>query len=177
MSIYAVAPPADRNASTGHLKQLGIDPFIHPPQPSIENRSYPNPNGGPPYAANFFDQNPWEGHNGPCAYGERADKLLWEDMPIDPLITKSHRDWVANRQQWSATSTYLPESIEPTLNWRGLRLPEPVPQSCARGELTEYGPADLNIFVTTQRRKCGNPVLAPQEQAHDFKLPFSAYGF
>ena len=60
---------------------------------------------------------PWEGRDGPCGYGEEVDKIYWEDMPIDSEIIESHNNWVNNRRQWSGTSKYLQESIEPTVDW------------------------------------------------------------
>ena len=74
------------------------------------------------------------------------EDTYWNDMPIDSEIIKSHRAWVSNRRQWSGTSKYLQENIEPTVDWIGIKPggigpPEPVPQNCARAQLTEYGPA------------------------------------
>ena len=113
-------------------------------------------------------------------------KSIWDDMPIDAEIIKSHRTWVNNRRQWSGVSKYLQESIEPTVNWIGIKPggigpPEPVPQSCSRAELTEYGPADFSQFITQERRRCGNPVVKPSEMDHSYQPGgvgnFSMYGF
>lgn len=125
---------------------------------------------------------PYEGRDGPCAYGQQTDNIYWEDMPIDSEIVKSHREWVSNRRQWSGVSKYLQESIEPTPHWIGIKPggigpPEPVPQNCSRAELTEYGPADYEQFITSQRRRCGQPVTRPSEMAHEHALPFSFFGF
>lgn len=122
---------------------------------------------------------PFEGTDTPCSYGQLLDKYYWEDAPIDSQTRKSHLDWVNNRKEWSGTSRYKQETIELSIpsGWRGIRLPEPVPQSCDRAELTEYGPADLATFVTQQRRRCGDPVLAPKEMANVPALPFRSYGF
>ena len=115
----------------------------------------------------------------PCGYGPQLDKLYWQDAPIDAQTRQSHLDWVNNRKQWSGTSSYLQESIEVVVpsGWIGLRTPEPVPQSCSRGEITEYGPADYAQFVTHERRTKGNPVLNPREMCHVKPLSFCAYGF
>jgi len=115
-------------------------------------------------------------------YGQEMEKLYWEDMPIDPEIVKSHKAWVDNRRQWSGTSKYLQESIEPSVNWIGIKPggigpPEPVPQSCNNTQLTEYGPADFSVFVTQERRRCGNPVLNPAEMANEGARPYCMYGF
>ena len=97
-------------------------------------------------AVPVLDYDPYEGKDGPCGYGQEMDKLYWEDMPIDTEIINSHKSWVSNRRQWSGVSKYLQESIEPTVDWRGIKSgmrgpPEPIPQNCSRAELTEYGPA------------------------------------
>ena len=126
---------------------------------------------------------PWEGRDGPCGYGEEVDKIYWEDMPIDSEIIESHNNWVNNRRQWSGTSKYLQESIEPTVDWIGIKPggigpPEPIPQNCGRAEITEYGPADFETFITQQRRKCGNPIINPMEMAAEYRSnSFSSYGF
>ena len=145
-------------------------------------------NWGPSSSGTIKDLNPimnvdpWEGRDGSCAYGAEMDKIYWEDLPIDSEILKSHRQWVSNRGQWSGTSKYLQESIEPTVDWRGIKPggrgpPEPIPQSCARAEITEYGPSDFATFVTQERRRCGDPVLRPLEMEHFDAPPFSYYGF
>lgn len=122
---------------------------------------------------------PYEGSDTPCAYGQLVDQYYWENVPIDAATRKSHLDWVNNRELWSGTARYKQETIEfqPPSGWLGIRLPEPVPQSCSRAELTEYGPADFVTFVTEQRKKCGQPVLNPKEMAHVPSLNFAAYGF
>lgn len=125
---------------------------------------------------------PFEGaHKGDtaCAYGERLDKLYWEDAPIDAQARKSHSDWVNNRKEWSGTSRFKQETIEVSVpsGWRGIRLPEPVPQSCDRAELTEYGPADFAGFVTEQRKRCGAPVISATGMANVQRLPFKMFGF
>ena len=84
-------------------------------------------------------------------------------------LRKSHYEWVDNRRAWSGVSKYLQESIEPVVNWRGIRLPEPTPQNCNRAELTEYGPADFTYFVTQQRLRTGDPVVNPKEMAGCFR--------
>ena len=130
---------------------------------------------------------PWEGRNGTCGYGEEMDKLYVENAPVNEEIVKSHREWVDNRRAWSGVSKYLQESIPVVTDWRGIRLPQPTPQSCSRAELTEYGPADFTYFVGTQTKKLYDPVLNPQEMAGMFRQNsvenggctsgFSMYGF
>ena len=122
---------------------------------------------------------PYNGQDTPCNYGSQVDKYYWEDSPITTQARQSHLDWVNNRKEWSGTARYKQETIEVSVpsGWQGIRLPEPVPQSCDRAELTEYGPADFATFVTEQRKKCGNPVLSASVMAHVPRLPFRAYGF
>jgi len=138
-------------------------------------------NWGPSHHGPLFDVNPWEGKDA-CGYGTEMDQTYWNDMPIDSEIMESHKAWVSNRKEWSGTSKYLQESIEPTVDWIGIKPggigpPEPVPQSCNREQLTEYGPSDFSTFITQQRRRCGNPVVKPSEMANEGALPFSYYGF
>ena len=119
-------------------------------------------------------------NNGPYVGG--TDKSYWEEMPIDNEIVKSHNEWVANRRKMAGVSRYKPESIEPTTNWVGLKpggicMPEPVPQRSNRAELTEYGPADFQQNITSQRLRCGKPVTRPSEMANSHALPFNFYGF
>ena len=39
------------------------------------------------------------------------------------------------------------------------------------------GISDFSVFVTQERRRCGDPVLKPAEMAHEGAPPFSMYGF
>lgn len=142
---------------------------------------------------------PWEGYDGPCGYNSHMRNLFVNAAPVNDSIVQSHMEWVDNNKPWSGTSANMQLAPVPVLNWRGLRLPQPVPQSCNRAELTEYGPGDLTYFVGSQVKKCDNPVLNPQEMAGMGRaqalgealgltdaqvmvqaaglLPFSLYGF
>ena len=113
----------------------------------------------------YTTADPYE-NGGPCNYGgEMWNRFVNEDAPVNEEIRKSHFEWVDNRRAWSGVSKYLQESIEPVVNWRGIRLPDVVPQNCNRAELTEYGPADFTYFITQNRLKTGNPIVDPKEMA------------
>lgn len=136
----------------------------------------------------YVDHDPYESQGGPCGYGEELwNRFVNEDAPINTAIRESHDEWVSNRRAWSGVSKYLQDSIPVVVDWRGIRTPEPTPQSCNRAELTEYGPADLEYWVTETRKRTGNPVISPKEMGGCFRqagtgvgcsnLPFSLYGF
>lgn len=154
---------ADAALKRAEMEAMGTDATIFDYEPLLQVEPYEGASGG----------------DTPCNYGSQVDRRYWQDAPIDAQSRKSHLDWVNNRREWSGTARYKQEAIEVVVpsGWRGLRPPEPVPQSCDRGELTEYGPADFAEFVTSHRKKCDNPVLSARAMAHVPRLPFRAYGF
>ena len=134
----------------------------------------------------LLSADPFEGWGGGACtnvYTDAMNKLTWEDMPLDAEIVDSHRAWVDNRRTWSGISKYLQESLEPVPDWIGIKPggigpPEPVPQYCGRAELTSWGPSDFVGFVTTQRRRCGNPIVSPEQMVTcSGTNGFAMYGF
>ncbi len=133
-----------------------------------------------------FYEDPYKSWSGPCGYAEEMENYFVENVPVNESIKKSHNEWVSNRRAWSGVSKYLQESIPIVTDWRGIRLPQPTPQSCNRAELTEYGPADYMYFVGSQTERLYDVVQTPKEMAGYYRestapgagvVSYSLYGF
>lgn len=134
----------------------------------------------------FYFSDPYHGFNGPCGYNDDMNStFVNQDAPVNDSIRQSHFEWVENRRAWSGTSKYLQEGVPIVTDFRGIRWPQPTPQSCNRAELTEYGPADYMYFVGSQMQRLYDVVEDPKEMAGYYRpsvpsagqVDFSLYGF
>lgn len=105
-------------------------------------------------------------HDASNKYEAKLNYIEEHNAPIPQAAVDSHNQWVTHRKPWSGNNRIKQAPIEaqPPSGWVGIRLPEPAPVNPLRArQLTEYGPADFEHFVTETRKRGGQPVYLPAD--------------